>query len=179
MAAEHGIVGHDHVVAHLAVMGHMRSRHQKTMVADLGDAAVVFRSGIDGDVLANIAIGTDREPRRPAAIFDRLRRRAERGEGIDHGARPDRGMPGDVNMGDEPAAFADHDIGADDAIGTDRRVGRNRAPAATRAVGSIEVIAASRGRDHGADFGLGHDLPATLASPRYHHMVLRLAILVM
>ena len=34
-------------------------------------------------------------------------------------------MPGDVNMGDEPAAFADHDIGADDAIGADHCVGGN------------------------------------------------------
>ncbi len=56
MAAEHGIVGHDDVIADLAVMGDMRSRHQEAMIADLGNAAIVLGAGIDGDVLADVAV---------------------------------------------------------------------------------------------------------------------------
>ena len=180
MAAEHGIVGHDHVVADLAVMGHMRSRHQKAMVADLGDAAIVFRAGIDGDVLADVAIRADGEPRRPAAVFDRLRRRAQRGERIDHGARPDRGMPGDVHMGDEPAAFADDDVGSDDAIGSDRRVGSDlRARARCGRSGRSRSSQPHAVAIMAPTSASATITPATLASPRYHHMVLRLAILVM
>ena len=48
-----------------------------------------------------------------AAVLHRLRRRAERGERINHGARADRGVAGDMHVRDQPAAVADHDVRTD------------------------------------------------------------------
>src|SRR5262249_30242543 len=76
--------------------------------------------GVDGDVLADIAVHSDRKPGWLASILDRLRRRAERGEGIDDGARSDDGVAGDVDMGNEAAPLAHHHVLPDDAIWTNR-----------------------------------------------------------
>src|SRR5664280_1281893 len=97
---------------------------------------------------------------------------------MDDGARADRGVAGEVDMRDEPAAIADRDVRADGAIGADRDVGSYRR-------GALDP---RRGIDHGrahasnimAPISASATIwPATLASPRYHHMVLRWAILFM
>ena len=62
----------------------------------------------------------DLEPGEFAAIAQRLRRRAQRDEGIDRAVVADRGLRRDVHMRDQLAVRADHDMGADDAVGTDR-----------------------------------------------------------
>ncbi len=161
-------------------MGHMGTGHEKTTVADFGHAAIVLGAGVNGYVLANIAVRPDRKPGRSAPILDRLRRRAERGEGIDDGARPDGGVAGDVNVGNQPAPLAHHHVLPDDAVWTNRCTIAD--PSARRdACGRIDCAQS-----------LPHKLvmtaptsasatiwPATLASPRYHHMFLRLAIFVM
>ena len=80
---------------------------KKAAVADFGHAAAVLGAGIHGDIFADVAVGADHEPGRPAAIVHRLRRRAERGKRMDDGARADRGMAGEIDMREQPAAVAD------------------------------------------------------------------------
>ena len=112
MAAEHHVVGERHVVADRAIVSDMRSHHEEAAIADPGDAAAVFGSGIHGDGFAQVAARADDEPGRAAAIMHRLRRRAERGERIDDGALADRGHAGNVNMGEQPHAALQLDIAA-------------------------------------------------------------------
>ena len=89
MAGEAGIVGDHHVVAERAVVADMHADHQQAMIADARLHAAAFGPGTDGDVLANGAIGADRERRRLAMVFEILRLEADRGEGKDARARPD------------------------------------------------------------------------------------------
>src|SRR5215471_6740636 len=99
-------------------MADVRADHEEAAIAHAGDAAGVLGAEIHGDVLADITTGADFEPRRSAAILDRLRRRAERGERIDFGARADRSMAGHVHMGDERTSLADRNVRANHTIGT-------------------------------------------------------------
>src|SRR5579862_6207530 len=103
MSAERGAVCENHVVADPAVMADMAVRHEEAPIADLGDVAAGLGAEAHGYALANVAIGADHEPRGLAAVARRLRHRAQRGERMDHGARPDGGAAGDVDMGNEPA----------------------------------------------------------------------------
>ena len=120
VAGQQDVVGEHDIVADFAIVSDMRADHQKAAVADLGDAAAILGAGVHGDVFADIAVGADHEPRRPAAIVHRLRRRAERGERADDGARADRGMAGEIDVRQQPAAVADRHMRADGAIRTDR-----------------------------------------------------------
>src|SRR5664280_1717848 len=97
---------------------------------------------------------------------------------MDDGARTDLGVPGQIDMTEQPAALADRHMRADGAIGPDRDVGANHRPG----------FDPRRGIDHGSAHvseimaptsASATIWPATLASPRYHHMVLRWAILFM
>src|SRR5258708_16033370 len=103
MAADHGIIGKGNVAADFAIMGHVGTGHEKTTLADFGHAAIVLGAGVNGYVLADIAVRPDRKPGRPAAILDRLWRRAQRGEGINDGARPHGRVTGYLDMGNQPA----------------------------------------------------------------------------
>src|SRR5437016_5341542 len=101
----------------------MRAGHQEAIITDTRDAATVLGPGVDRHALADLAARANGEPRRPAAIMYRLRRRAERGERVDHCAGTDCRMARDMHMGDELAGIPDRDIRADDAIGTDFDIG--------------------------------------------------------
>ena len=55
-----GGVGHDHAVAHLAVMSHMGISHKQVAVADAGDAAAVGRTPVErGKLPDGIAVADD------------------------------------------------------------------------------------------------------------------------
>src|SRR5262249_30181017 len=122
VAAQHHVVGKDHIAADLAIMADVRPHHQPAAIPDFGDAAIVLCPGVDGDTFADIAIGADHELGRTAAVPDGLRRGAERGEWVQNGARANRGVAGDVNVGQESATVAEFNVGADDAIRPDRHV---------------------------------------------------------
>ena len=77
VAGQHHVVGADKIVADLAIMRDVRADHEKTFVADGGDAAVARGAGAHGHVLADIAIGADHELGRLALVAERLRRSAE------------------------------------------------------------------------------------------------------
>src|SRR5262245_32418636 len=101
-------------------MADVGADHEPAAVADLGDAAIVLGPGIHRHAFADLAVGADHQPRGAAAVFDRLRRGAERSEWIDHRARADRGVTGDMDMRQELATLTNFDMGTDDTIGTDR-----------------------------------------------------------
>jgi hypothetical protein len=130
-------------------------------------AAIILGSGIQGDAFADVAIGADGEPRRTAAILGGLRRGAERREWIDHRARADGGVAGQMDVGDEPAAVTDHDMRPDHAVGSDRHVLPDHR-AGGEASGWVDCGHWRPSHDHGADFGLGDDLtgnPGLAAEP--------------
>src|SRR5262249_44770872 len=118
MTTDHGIIGEGNVAADFAIMGHVGTGHEKATIADFGHAAVVLGARVEGYALPDSAVSPDRTPARPAAILDRLRRRAERGEWVDDCARPDGGVTGDMDVGHEAAPLAHHDVRADDAVWT-------------------------------------------------------------
>ena len=175
MTAEQDVVGEHHIVSHLAIMRHMGADHEETMVADFGHAAAVLGAGIHGDIFADIAVGADHEPRRPAAVMRRLRRRAERCERMNDGARTDGCMAGEIDVPDQPAAVADRDMSADGAIGADRYIAADCSPRLdpSRGIddGSVHVSAIMAPTSASAT-----SWPATLASPLYHHMLRRFAM---
>ena len=119
VTAENSVVGEHHMVADLAIMRDMRADHEKTAVANFGDAAAVLGAGVHGDVFADIAIGADHQPGRPAAIAERLRRRTKRSKRMNDGARTDCGVAGEIDMRDQSATVADAHMRADSAIRTD------------------------------------------------------------
>src|SRR5262249_55729387 len=172
--AQHRVVGKSHVVADVAVVADMGARHEEAARADLGQPAAILGADIEGDALADVAVGADHQPGRPAAVTHRLRRRPERGKRCDDGARTDRGVAADVHVRDQAATFADRHMRPDHAIGPDGRVGRDL----------------GRRVDHGRRMNARHDYPseimaptsasatswpATLASPRNHHIRRRCA----
>src|SRR5262245_44901390 len=177
MTTEHRAIGECHVVADMAIVPDMRAHHEKAAGADLGDPAAILGSDVHRDAFANIAVGTDDEPRRTAAIFHRLRRRSEGCERRDRRARADRGMAGEIDMGEQAAAFADHHVRADDAIGADVHVGRDLGTA-------IDHGSRMNARHHAYSSAImapssasATNWPPTLASPRNHHIMRRLDIL--
>src|SRR4029077_2658493 len=97
---------------------------------------------------------------------------------INDGPRPDRGMAGEMDMGQKPAAVADRHIGSDDAIGPDRYT-----------LSDLRSRFDPRGWiDHGhrrphesmaPTSASATSRPATMALPRNHHMFFLRAILLM
>src|SRR6266851_3493008 len=112
MAAQGGAVGEHYLAADAAIMTDVAVGHVEPAFADLG-------ADVHGHALADVALAADDEPRRPAAVTDRLRRRAERGEGVDRRSSTQGGMAGDVDVRQQPASRSDRDVRADDAIGPD------------------------------------------------------------
>src|ERR1019366_2660431 len=97
---------------------------------------------------------------------------------MDDGARANRRMAGEMHMREQPAAIADRHMRADDAIGADRYVASDRRP------GLDPRRGINHDRAHVSEIMAPSSAsatiwPATLASPRYHHMDLRWAIFVM
>src|SRR4029077_6046958 len=116
---EHHIVRQVHVVADLAIVADVSADHDEAAVADPRDATAVFGADVHGDALAQLAARADDQFGRAAAIMHRLRRRAERGERIDHGALADRGDAGDVDVADKTHAVFELDLRPDQAIRPD------------------------------------------------------------
>ena len=115
MAAEGGVVDHDHMVAEDAVMGDMGADHQEASLADGGHSAPARRAPVYRHMLANDAVGADRHRCRLAPIAQILRRPADRGEGLDFRAGADPGPA------DDHRVRMDHDAVLEDGLGSDDR----------------------------------------------------------
>src|SRR5437764_14030051 len=93
MAGECRVVGHDNTVADLAVMSDVGTDHKKAAVADPGDHAAAFGSGVYCHIFADRVVAPDHEFRLLAAIFQILRLEPDRGERKQAGTLSDRCSP--------------------------------------------------------------------------------------
>src|ERR1700730_7169347 len=107
------------MVADLAVVGDMRTNHKKAAVADPGDHAAAFGSGIDCHVFADRVVAPHYQLRSFTAVLEVLRLEPDRGEWKQPRTLTDRRPPVDHNVGAEHDPRAERDILADDAIGAD------------------------------------------------------------
>ena len=68
------------MIADLAIVGDMGTYHEKAAVADPGDHAAAFGSGVNCHVFADRVVAPDDELRSFTAIFEVLRLEPDRGE---------------------------------------------------------------------------------------------------
>src|ERR1700759_1220764 len=99
----------------MTVVADMAAIHEIAAVADLRDATAGNGAGIHGHGFADGAAGSDLKFGELAAIAQGLRRRAERNERIDRAVIADRGFGGDMDVPDQLAVLADHDMRTDQA----------------------------------------------------------------
>src|SRR5665647_1039791 len=97
---------------------------------------------------------------------------------MDDGARAYAGVAGDVDVCDQPAVVGDRHMRADGAIGTDRHVAPDRRPGLDPRRG-IDHTSTHMSEIMAPSSASATIWPSTLATPRYHHMVLRWEIFVM
>src|ERR1043166_7365884 len=119
MPRQRGVIDENDMIAHLAIMRHMRANHQQAGIAHARDHPAAFGAGIDGDMLADGAIFPDFKPRSLTLIFQILRRCTDRSEGIDFGIVANRCAAIDHHMAMQLHALAELHLGADHAIRAD------------------------------------------------------------
>src|SRR6516162_3171230 len=122
VSPEGRVVGHDHIIADLAVMGDMRPHHEQAVVANAGDHPATDRPWVHCHIFADPVVPPDNEFGRLTAVFEVLRFETDRCErkdarvlanrcpAIDHGVRADR------DSGGEHHVLADHAVGPDNDI---------------------------------------------------------------
>jgi hypothetical protein len=113
VTAEHCVVRKSDVIANIAVMPDVGTDHKEATFADPCDPSAGFSAYIHGNAFAYLAVCADSKSGRLAAIVNRLRRRAERGEWINDGPLADRRCAGDVNLPDEADAIFQLNVGTD------------------------------------------------------------------
>ena len=77
VAAQQRAVGHDDVVAQLAIVGHVAAGHQEVLVADPRDAVFFFAAAIDRHAFADDVVVADDDLRVAAGVADVLRLAAD------------------------------------------------------------------------------------------------------
>jgi hypothetical protein len=112
-------VGHDDVIAQLAVMGDMAVRHQQVVIADDGDADVGAGRPINRNVFPDRVMIADNDPRLLASELEILGGAAERCELRDSAFLTDIGMGFDDYVGADTGIFPDRYIGTDNRIRPD------------------------------------------------------------
>ncbi len=123
MATHHRVVRDDDVVAERAVVRDMCHRHQQAIGADPGDAVATDAGAMDGAVLAHLSAGADLATCRLVAVFEVLRRQADRAEGVEHDLGADARVAIDHDMRDELRAVLDDGVGTDGAVRADAHAG--------------------------------------------------------
>ena len=173
MARQHHIVGENHIIADNAVMRDMGIGQKSAAVADFGDHTAALGARIHGHPLADQAIGTDLERGWLAVEFQILRLVTDRGKGKHFCARADGGASGNNGMTEQFHTITQDSMRSDRAKRTDSHIG-------TQLRGGIDN---RKGMDCAHLFysktsmaltSASHTVtPATLAVPRYHHILAR------
>ena len=138
VSAQQRGVGDDDVIAQLAIVGDVAAGHEEVVVADAGDAVLLFGGAVDGDALADDVVVADDHLGVGAAVADVLRLAADDHVGIEvvAAAEGDVAHQGDVVF--QPRAAADAHL-----AGRSRRRGRSRLRRRFRR-GSIATLSAMR-----------------------------------
>ncbi len=177
MAREHHIVGQDDALAEPAVMSDMRIGEEHASRADDRLRPSGLGPRIHRHAFADQTILADDQPHGLAAILQILRRMSDRGEREDPRARADRSLAGETDMRDEAHPVAQRDLGPDMAKGPDVDIGAEPSPVFDD---GARMDVQRHSRTSIADTSASHtSAPSTLASPRNHHMLRRLAVRVM
>src|SRR5271170_7515413 len=111
--AEHNVIGEGYRVADVTIVAHVATNHEQTTLANAGFSTAIFGPGIHGDAFTQFAARPYHQSRGAAAIVDRLRRRSERSERIDHGPFTNGCYTGNMNIGDEAHTAPERDVGSD------------------------------------------------------------------
>ena len=117
MPAESGSVGHDDVIAELAVMGDVRVGHAQVAAADTGNAASAFRAPVERGEFTDTVIVAELQPRHFALELEILRFAADQRVGMDMVAHAHPRVIFDDGVGVDAAAIPDDDMLFDDRIG--------------------------------------------------------------
>lgn len=122
VAAEHRTVGESGIVANLAVMSHVGSRHEEIPVSEPGFATFA-ETAMDGDVLPEGIVGPDHDAGRdPGVESADLGISADHGTGTDEAAGAEGAAAPNLRPGLDPASFAEDDPGLYYRKGTDGHI---------------------------------------------------------
>ncbi|MEO6707984.1 MAG: hypothetical protein ABI054_11005 [Planctomycetota bacterium] len=131
VACEQHAVGHDHAIAHVAVVSDVRAGHEQAVARDARDPAAFDRAAVDRDELADRVPVADLELRRLVLVRKVLGRaaevgladhdvvRAERGDAVDHHVGPELGAIADAHGRADHTVRTDHDVEAELGVGVD------------------------------------------------------------
>src|SRR6185369_4912949 len=111
--AERRIVGHDHMVADLAVMRDVDADHEEAVVADARDHAAALGPGVHRHIFADRVVAPDHQLGLLAPILEILWFKTDRGERKHPAAVPDRRLAVDYHMRAEDHPCAEGDLSAD------------------------------------------------------------------
>ena len=113
MPAQQRAVGHDDVVAQLAVVGDVAAGHQEILVAEPRDAVFFFAAAIDRHAFANDVAVADHDLGVAAGVADVLRLAADHDVRIDDVIVADRHVAHDRHGVQQPRAALDPRMRAD------------------------------------------------------------------
>ena len=119
MAGQRHVVDQHSVVADDTVVAYMHRRHQQVVVADRRLRAILYRTAMNGDTLANDIVIADDQPGGLIAVFPVGGVLPDTGKLVNVVAGANAGWPPDDDMGLNDTAGADFDIGADKRPGAD------------------------------------------------------------
>ena len=177
MPRQHDIIGQNDPLADPAIMPDMRVGQKCAARADERFRPAAGGARIHRHAFANEAVFADGQAIWLAAVFEVLRRMPDRGEGENDGARADRRVAGQAHVGDQSRAVAERRLRPDMAERPNLHV-RPEPRAVLDDGGRMDRYAHSR--TSMADTSASQtSTPSTFASPRYHHMLRRLATRVM
>ena len=119
MASKSRRIGHDDMVSHDAIVGHVTVCHYEIAISDGRDAVPALRSAIQADKLPKDIIVADLKVGRFPFVFKILGISSDGAVAIEVASLPDRSPTMDVNMGIQDAAGSYARVWSNDAIGTD------------------------------------------------------------
>ena len=117
-------VGHDYVIADLAIVRNVRIGHDQVVAAHASHASALCRGAVNGDVLADHVVIANLQSSGFALVGNVLRGKADRTKRIELIIRTDFRRPFKRNVRAEVTTFAEFDIGANRAVRADIAGGR-------------------------------------------------------
>ena len=115
MAAQHDEVDESDVVAKAAVVSHMRTAQQKTLLTDYG-SGIGIGSPVNRDILADDRPASDSTVAALSLVRHVLRLVTDNDAGMQNAFLADFGPTGDVDVVVQTAARRDADVAVDHAI---------------------------------------------------------------